>query len=252
MNDQIRTGPAQTGGRISFPAPAEMTAAQREVYDQIVSGPRGVLVGPLRAALHKALRKLPDLERLLARIHSFSKAHGSEKATHYADVGRARLTELIKTLEGLEALDDAVRAKCAGELPGPFSRCSLFGAEARPAFAFASAFCSETKLLVLFFTDIRVLGSIFFFLPFLRIIAIRFHHRIRFGRPANRIEVQRWPSEQADRFCRESDSIPGAFKRAAQHSSRRCIHSDSWPGYLLRVIIIIIIIAEMTEIYIRF
>lgn len=51
MNDQ--TTPTRTnGGRISFPAPDTMTEEQREVYDQIVSGPRGTLVGPLRAALH--------------------------------------------------------------------------------------------------------------------------------------------------------------------------------------------------------
>jgi len=33
-----------------------MTPAQREVYDAVVKGPRGKLVGPLRAALHR-----PDL-----------------------------------------------------------------------------------------------------------------------------------------------------------------------------------------------
>ena len=39
-------------GRISFPEPDTMTKEQREVYDQIISGPRRTLVGPLRAALH--------------------------------------------------------------------------------------------------------------------------------------------------------------------------------------------------------
>ncbi len=43
---------ARVEGRISFPDPETMTAAQREVYDQIISGPRRTLVGPLRAALH--------------------------------------------------------------------------------------------------------------------------------------------------------------------------------------------------------
>ncbi|MCR9275603.1 MAG: carboxymuconolactone decarboxylase family protein, partial [Rhodobacteraceae bacterium] len=43
---------AKVEGRISFPEPETMTAAQREVYDQIISGPRRTLVGPLRAALH--------------------------------------------------------------------------------------------------------------------------------------------------------------------------------------------------------
>lgn len=32
---------------------AEMSEAQRRVYDAIVAGPRGVVVGPLRAALHQ-------------------------------------------------------------------------------------------------------------------------------------------------------------------------------------------------------
>ncbi|HLH87952.1 MAG TPA: carboxymuconolactone decarboxylase family protein [Xanthobacteraceae bacterium] len=38
--------------RIPLPTPETMTAEQRRVYDAIVSGPRGTLVGPLRAALH--------------------------------------------------------------------------------------------------------------------------------------------------------------------------------------------------------
>lgn len=42
--------------RIPFPTPETMNEAQRSVYERIVSGPRGRLVGPLRAALHN-----PDL-----------------------------------------------------------------------------------------------------------------------------------------------------------------------------------------------
>jgi len=38
--------------RIPLPSPEEMSEAQKTVYDKIVSGPRGTLVGPLRAALH--------------------------------------------------------------------------------------------------------------------------------------------------------------------------------------------------------
>jgi 4-carboxymuconolactone decarboxylase len=38
--------------RIPFPTPETMSDAQRQVYERIVSGPRGRLVGPLRAALH--------------------------------------------------------------------------------------------------------------------------------------------------------------------------------------------------------
>ena len=38
--------------RIPLPTPDAMTPEQRQVYDSIVKGPRGTLVGPLRAALH--------------------------------------------------------------------------------------------------------------------------------------------------------------------------------------------------------
>ena len=40
--------------RISLPTPETMSVDQRRVYDQIVAGPRGKVVGPLRAALHNA------------------------------------------------------------------------------------------------------------------------------------------------------------------------------------------------------
>ena len=40
--------------RISLPSPESMNAAQRAVYDKVVSGPRGRIEGPLRAALHNA------------------------------------------------------------------------------------------------------------------------------------------------------------------------------------------------------
>jgi 4-carboxymuconolactone decarboxylase len=38
--------------RIPLPTPESMTAEQRRVYDNIIRGPRGRLVGPLRAAIH--------------------------------------------------------------------------------------------------------------------------------------------------------------------------------------------------------
>lgn len=38
--------------RIPFPEVETMTPAQRKVYDEVVRGPRGLMVGPLRAALH--------------------------------------------------------------------------------------------------------------------------------------------------------------------------------------------------------
>lgn len=42
--------------RIPLLAPDAMNPAQRKVYDAVVSGPRGAMVGPLRAAIHS-----PDL-----------------------------------------------------------------------------------------------------------------------------------------------------------------------------------------------
>lgn len=39
--------------RIPLPTPETMTPEQRRVYDAVVSGPRGELRGPLRAALHR-------------------------------------------------------------------------------------------------------------------------------------------------------------------------------------------------------
>lgn len=56
-------------GRISFPEPGTMTDAQRQVYDQIISGPRRTLVGPLRAALHNPV--LADRWQRLGQVLRF-------------------------------------------------------------------------------------------------------------------------------------------------------------------------------------
>jgi len=40
--------------RITFPSPDQMNPDQRRVYDKVVSGRRGKVQGPLRAALHNA------------------------------------------------------------------------------------------------------------------------------------------------------------------------------------------------------
>ena len=40
--------------RITLPSPDQMSAEQRRVHDKIVSGRRGKIQGPLRAALHNA------------------------------------------------------------------------------------------------------------------------------------------------------------------------------------------------------
>ena len=63
------TQPDPTAGRISFPDPEKMTSAQKAVYDQIVSGPRGTLIGPLRAALHNP--ELADRWQRLGKVLRF-------------------------------------------------------------------------------------------------------------------------------------------------------------------------------------
>ncbi|MEJ8474223.1 carboxymuconolactone decarboxylase family protein [Roseibium algae] len=72
MNDQTnhrQNDVSVSGGRISFPTPETMNAAQKDVYDQIVSGPRGALVGPLRAALHNPV--LADRWQRLGQVLRF-------------------------------------------------------------------------------------------------------------------------------------------------------------------------------------
>lgn len=104
-------------GRISFPAPESMSQDQRAVYDDIVTGPRGRLVGPLRAVLHNAT--LADRWQRFGQVLRFETclpAHLNELAIlvtarrwnsdlewaiHAQDAARAglpdKLTEAIRT-----------------------------------------------------------------------------------------------------------------------------------------------------------
>src|SRR5918995_3432851 len=52
--------------RLHLPSAAEMTPEQREVHDEVVSGVRGRLVGPLRAVIHS-----PDLARRWSRLGEY-------------------------------------------------------------------------------------------------------------------------------------------------------------------------------------
>lgn len=52
--------------RIPLPGSDEMNEAQRRVHDAVVSGPRGVMVGPLRAVIHS-----PELAGLWSAIGEF-------------------------------------------------------------------------------------------------------------------------------------------------------------------------------------
>jgi 4-carboxymuconolactone decarboxylase len=52
--------------RLHLPSPDEMTPEQRGVHDEIVSGVRGRLVGPLRAVIHS-----PELARRWSRLGEY-------------------------------------------------------------------------------------------------------------------------------------------------------------------------------------
>lgn len=52
--------------RIDLPGPEQMNPAQREVHDRVVSGPRGRMVGPLRAVIHS-----PDLAGRWSELGEF-------------------------------------------------------------------------------------------------------------------------------------------------------------------------------------
>lgn len=52
--------------RIPLLQPSEMTPAQKALYDAVVSGPRGQMIGPLRAAIHS-----PELAALWSRFGEF-------------------------------------------------------------------------------------------------------------------------------------------------------------------------------------
>lgn len=52
--------------RIPLPTAAEMTQDQLSVHDEVVAGPRGRLVGPLRAIIHS-----PDLARRWSRLGEY-------------------------------------------------------------------------------------------------------------------------------------------------------------------------------------
>jgi 4-carboxymuconolactone decarboxylase len=93
-------------GRLHLPAVDEMTPDQRKVYDEVVSGPRGRLVGPLRAVIHS-----PELATRWSRLGEFLR---------YSTLLPAKLNELAIIVVGrhwnsqLEFFIHAEAAKVAG------------------------------------------------------------------------------------------------------------------------------------------
>lgn len=52
MTDRNYGFSVSPGNRVELPTPEAMSPAQRKIYDAVVSGPRGRMVGPLRAVIH--------------------------------------------------------------------------------------------------------------------------------------------------------------------------------------------------------
>ncbi|MBR0784757.1 carboxymuconolactone decarboxylase family protein [Bradyrhizobium iriomotense] len=61
-----RKGASCHEARIPLLSAEEMSPAQRQIYDQVVSGPRGQMIGPLRAAIHS-----PELAALWSKFGEF-------------------------------------------------------------------------------------------------------------------------------------------------------------------------------------
>lgn len=58
--------PSADGPRVPLLAAEEMTPEQRRLYDAVVAGPRGQMIGPLRAAIHS-----PELATLWSQFGEF-------------------------------------------------------------------------------------------------------------------------------------------------------------------------------------
>jgi len=92
--------------RIPLPSPEEMTPEQLAVYSRIVSGPRGKLVGPLRAVIH-----CPDLANRWSSIGEYLR---------YSTCLPAKLNELAILVTGrrwnsqIEFLVHGAAARAAG------------------------------------------------------------------------------------------------------------------------------------------
>jgi 4-carboxymuconolactone decarboxylase len=58
--------PAEDGPRVPILSVEDMSPEQRQLYDAVVAGPRGQMIGPLRAAIHS-----PELASLWSKFGEF-------------------------------------------------------------------------------------------------------------------------------------------------------------------------------------
>jgi 4-carboxymuconolactone decarboxylase len=106
--------------RIPLPSPDEMSPEQRRVHDAVVSGPRGVVIGPLRAAIHS-----PELAERWSKLGEFLR---------YRTCLPTRLAELAIIVTGrhwTSQVEWFVHARAAAEagLSAPIIEAIRFGRE---------------------------------------------------------------------------------------------------------------------------
>lgn len=85
-NKAVSKNDGSDGARVPLLTTEQMSDAQRQLYDDVISGPRGRMIGPLRAAIHS-----PELAVLWAKLGEFLRFHTSLPA---------RLTELAIIVTG--------------------------------------------------------------------------------------------------------------------------------------------------------
>ena len=109
--------------RIPLPGPNDLTPEQRRVHDQVVSGPRGVLIGPLRAAIHS-----PELAERWSALGEFLR---------YRTVLPKRLNELAILVTGRRwgsQVEGWVHARAAAEAGLPAEIIEAIRTAAPPRF----------------------------------------------------------------------------------------------------------------------
>ncbi|MGV6874074.1 carboxymuconolactone decarboxylase family protein [Pseudochelatococcus sp. B33] len=107
--------------RIPFPDEGVMTPEQRKVFDAVVAGPRGALIGPLRAALHR-----PDLAEVWQQFGAMLR-YGTSLPLRLSELAilvtarrwNSQLEWHVHSATALKAgLDpDVIRALSVGETP---------------------------------------------------------------------------------------------------------------------------------------
>jgi 4-carboxymuconolactone decarboxylase len=110
-------------GRIPLPEREDLSPEQRRVYDEIVKGPRGMVVGPLRAVIHS-----PDLADRWQKLGEF---------VRYRTVLPMRLKELaivISARHWNSEVEWAIHARIAREAGVPEALLDAILARSLPEF----------------------------------------------------------------------------------------------------------------------